>query len=90
MLKTYIWNPATSSCKSVKYLASISDDSVVTFHEIIDTDAEAKSYDKEIKPIPKKTCETRSFYILLAFSLITIELLIAVRIYCYLIKYKAK
>ena len=30
------------------------------------------------------------FYILLAFLLITIALLIAVSIYCYLIKYRAK
>ena len=35
-------------------------------------------------------CETKSFYILLAFLLITIALLIAVSIYCYLIKYKSK
>ena len=32
----------------------------------------------------------KSFYILLPFLLITIALLIAVSIYCYLIKYKAK
>ena len=35
-------------------------------------------------------CETRSFYVLLAFLLITIALLIAVSISWYLIKYKAK
>ena len=35
-------------------------------------------------------CETKSFYILLAFLLNTIVLLVAVSIYCYLIKYKAK
>ena len=35
-------------------------------------------------------CKTRKFYILLAFLLITILLLIAVSIYCYLIKYKSK
>ena len=34
--------------------------------------------------------EAKSFYILLAFLLITIVLLIAVSIYCYLIKHKAK
>ena len=34
--------------------------------------------------------QTKSFYILLAFLLITIALLISVSIYCYLIKYKAK
>ena len=38
----------------------------------------------------KIACKTQSFYILLAFLLITIELLIAVTIYCYLIKYRAK
>ena len=36
------------------------------------------------------TCKTQSFYNLLAFLLITIALLIAVSIYCYLIKYYAK
>ena len=36
------------------------------------------------------TCKTQSFYILLTFLLITITLLIAVNIYCYLIKYQAK
>ena len=32
----------------------------------------------------------QKFYILLAFLLITIALLISVSIYCYLIKYRAK
>ena len=35
-------------------------------------------------------CETKSFYISLAFLLITVALLIAVSIYCYLIKHKVK
>ena len=34
--------------------------------------------------------KTQSFYILLTFLLITIALLIAVSIYCYLIKYQRK
>ena len=34
----------------------------------------------------KKPCETQNFYILLTYLLITIALLIAVSIYCYLIK----
>ena len=38
----------------------------------------------------KANCKTQSFYILLAFLLITIALLIAVSIYCYLIKYRVK
>ena len=35
----------------------------------------------------RSTCKTQNFYILLAFLLIAIVLLIAVSIYCYLIKY---
>ena len=35
-------------------------------------------------------CKMQNFYILLAFLLITIALLITVSIYCYLIKYQAK
>ena len=38
----------------------------------------------------KKICKTKNLYILLAFLLIKIVLLIAVSIYCYLIKCKAK
>ena len=55
-----------------------------------------ESYDEEAKPIPtnfskkKATSKTRNFYILLAFLLITVELLTAVSIYSYLIKYRAK
>ena len=53
-------------------------------------------YDEETKTIPtnfdekKAICETQNFYILLSFLLITIALLIAVRTYCYLIRYQAK
>ena len=35
-------------------------------------------------------CKTKHFYISLVMLLITIALLIAVSIYCYLIKYKSK
>ena len=42
--KNCIWNPATCSCKNGKYLASIVDDSVITYDEVIDA---------EIKTIPK-------------------------------------
>ena len=38
----------------------------------------------------KASCKKQNFYILLVFSLITIALLTAVNIYCYLIKYWAK
>ena len=66
------------------------DDSAIIRDEVI------KSYDEKKKTIPRNfnekniTCKTRNFYILLAFLLITITLLIAVSIYRYLIKYQAK
>ena len=50
-------------------------------------------FDEETKTIltnfneKKATCKMLTFYILLAFLLVTIALLIAVSIYCYLIKY---
>ena len=90
MWKDYIWNPATCSCQNGKYLATIMDDSRITFHEIIET------YDEKTKTIPtnfdekRATCKTQNFYTSLAFLLITIALLIAVIIHCYLIKYRAK
>ena len=34
--KDYIWNPATRSCENGKYLASITDDSVITRDEIME------------------------------------------------------
>ena len=61
------------------------DDSVVTCDEIIE------SYNEEMNFNEKKVaCKTQNFYILLAFLLITIALLIAISIYCYLIKYQRK
>ena len=63
------------------------DDSVNTYDEV------TESYDKEVKTIPTNfnekniTCKTQSSYVLLTFLLITIILLIAFSIYCYLIKY---
>ena len=48
-----------------------------------------ESYKGEMKKISEKkaTCKTQNFYTLLALLLITIVLLIAVSIYCHLIKY---
>ena len=69
---------------------SILDDSVSTCDDVIE------SYDEKTKTIPTNfnekniTCETQSFNVLLTFLLITIALLIAVNIYCYMIKYRAK
>ena len=71
------------------------DDSAITRDET--TDAEAKSNVEETKAIPTNfnenniICKLQNFCILLAiFLLITIALLIAVSIQCYLIKYRAK
>ena len=66
------------------------DDSLIIFDEVIE------SYDEEIKTITTNfskqniACKTQNFYIYLVVLLITIELLIAVSIYCYLIKYQGK
>ena len=64
-----------------KYFASIM--GKIICDEIIDI-REANFNEKNT------TCKTQSFYILLAFLLITITLLIAVSIYYYLIKYWVK
>ena len=64
------------------------DGSMITCAEVIN------SFDEEIKTIltnfneKKVTCKTRYFCILLAFLLIAIALLIAVSIYCYMMKYQ--
>ena len=86
-IKNYVWNPATCNCENEKYLARIMDDSVITCDEV------TESYNGKIKTIPTRiwwkniTCKAQIFYILLAFLFITIALLIAVSIYCYLTKY---
>ena len=60
-------------------------DSAITCHDIIE------SYDEEANFNEKKaTCKAKKFYIFIGFLLITTALLIAVSIYCYLIKYRAK
>ena len=77
------------------------DDSAIICNEVIDADAklspkdevnaesndEPKSNDGTNFNKKKATSKTQNFYTLLAFLLITIALLIAVSIYCYLIKY---
>ena len=60
-------------------------DSAIMRDEIIE------SYKEETNVNEKKaTCKTQNFYILLAFLLIAIALLIAISIYCYLTKYIEK
>ena len=86
--KDYIWNPATCSCKNGRYLASIIDDSVNRCDAIVETTKSTL-----VKIFPTKNTSTKNsstnFYVLLDFLFITITL-IAVSIYCYLLKYRAK
>ena len=62
----------------------------------ITCDKAIESYNEETKVIPTNfngkniTCKIEIFYILPAFLLITVAFLIAVSIYCYFIKYRAK
>ena len=80
--KDYIWNPATCSFENEKYLASKINGSVIMCGEITE----------ETKTVPTNsnekniTCEIQNFFILIAFLLITIALLMQLH-YCYLIKY---
>ena len=72
--KDSIRNPATCNCENGKHLVSIMDDSAITCDEIIDTDAEAKSYDnatsneEETKATSTNfneksiTCKTQNLY----------------------------
>ena len=73
--KDCVWNPATCNYENGKYLASIMDDSMIIYDEIINI-KETIFNEKNI------ICKTQNFY-LLAFLLIGIALLIAVSIYCY-------
>ena len=83
--KDYIWNPATCNCENEKYLVSIMHDSSIMCDEIIE------SYEEKTNSNEKQAaCKMQNFNTLLAFLLITIVLLIAVSIYCYLIIYRAK
>ena len=81
--KYYIWNRSTCSCRNDNYLACIIEDSVMSCDKIMEeTKTALTTFNEE-----EVTCKTQNFYILLAFLLIAIALLIAVSIYCYLIKY---
>ena len=81
-----------------KDLASIIDESMIICDEFIESyneDVEAQSYNETETIITnfnekKAICKTQNVYILLAFLIITIALLIAVSIYYYLRKYWAK
>ena len=81
---------ATRSYQNGKYLAISMVDSVIACDSIIEP------YYKEKKSFPvnfnekKAICKVQNFCNLLAFLLTIIASLIAVSIYCYLIKYEVK
>ena len=54
----YILKPAKCSCKNGKYLATIIDDSAITWGENID--AKAKLYDEKTKNVAKKFNEKKN------------------------------
>ena len=80
---------ATFSCKNGKYVGSIIGDSEIICDEIIDTTKTIPTKSTSTKYVLRK-CTSTNFNILLALLLITIALLIAFSIYCYLIKNQAK
>ena len=82
--KDYIWNSDICSFENGKYVGSFIDESLITNDEMIDTTKSILT-----KTVPMKS-NLKNFHILLVFLLITIALLIAVIIYCYLRKYQAK
>ena len=85
--KDYICNPDECSCENGKYLEGIIDDSVITCDEIIEeTKAVPTNFNAKKQPVEKFSL----FYVLPAFLLTTITLLIAASIYCYLMNYQEK
>ena len=89
--KGYFWNPTKCSCENGKYARGIGD-SVVICNEIIEATKIISTKTIPAKSASTKTIPTKSisinFYILLAFLLITIALLISISIY--LIKHQSK
>ena len=74
--KDFAWNPVTCSCENGKCSASIMHHSAIMLDEIIEW------YDKETKAVPTNINEKQ----VVCKTLITIALLIAISIYCYLRK----
>ena len=85
--KDYTWNTAIHTCEDSKYLGSITDDSVIIYDEIIEA---TKTVPTKVIPTKSTLYRVKDFYFLHTFLLITLALLIAVNIYCYLKKYSEK
>ena len=62
--KAYIWNPSICSCKKVKHLASIIDNSVIRCDEVIEEETKTLTTNFNEK---NGICKTKHFYILLTF-----------------------
>ena len=99
MRKNYIWNRAICSCENDKYVGSVIDDQRIMCDKIIEETKTIPTKNRSNKNYSDKStslktvltkCVSTNFYILSAFLLITTALLIAVSIYCYLIKDQAK
>ena len=60
--KYCLWNLAACNCKNGKHLASITDDSVITYDDILEQKKTVSTNFNE----RKVTCETKNFYVLLA------------------------
>ena len=73
-------------CENGEYLASIIDDSAIIRDEVIELFEETKTIPTNFNG-KKATWKTQNFNILFACLLVTLTLLIAVSIYCHLIKY---
>ena len=52
--KDHVWNPATCNCENAKYSASIMDDSVIKFDEIIESYNEETNFNEK-----EATCKTQ-------------------------------
>ena len=61
--KDHIWNPTTWSFENAKYLASITESSVITCDKIIEETKTVTAGFNEKSSI----CKTKKFYILFAF-----------------------
>ena len=53
-MKKVAWNPATFNCENVKCLASIMDDSVVTFDEIVESHNEEINFNEKKATFKRK------------------------------------
>ena len=87
--KGYIWNTAKRACQNGKCFGSIIKNSVICGKSIeitkgIPTKTAPSESISTIFKEKKVICEIKNLYVLLAFLLITVTLLVAVLIYCFI------